>query len=61
MFQFPRHIGRTHAVEIRYRLQYNIAIPYFWASVQSKVNKIRKKHTFGRVAIRALAIEMTGA
>ena len=39
----------------------NIAIPYFWASVQSKVNKIRKKHTFDRVAIRALAIEMTGA
>ena len=40
---------------------YNIAIPYFWASVQRKVNKIRKKHTFGRVGIRAQGIEMTGA
>ena len=40
---------------------YNIAIPYFWASVQSKVNKIRKKHTFGRIAIRTQAIEMTAA
>ena len=37
------------------------AIPYFWASVQSKVNKIRKKHTFGRIAIRTQAIEMTTA